>query len=224
MPSELVSCPDCQRKLRVPNELIGKTVKCPTCGHTFTADPTIQAPPPPPPPSPAEDRPARTSKVSRDDRDDDEDDDEERSRRKRRRSRRDDDDDDDDDDRPRRRSRSRRDDDDDDDDDRPRRRRRPRYLAHRGGAVLALGIMGFFGSLFVPMGGLVCGIVAWVMANNDLAEMRAGRMDPEGMGQTSGGRACAIVAVVLHIVALVAVVGLFLAMCLGATAAGGGRH
>jgi len=221
MASELVSCPECKRKLRVPTDLVGKQVKCPTCGHTFTADPETQAPPPPPPPSAAvEQKPTRTSKVSRDDKEDD-DDDEERSRRKRGRSSRDDDDDDDD--RPRRRSRSRRDDDDDDDDDRPRRRRRG-YIQHRGGAVLALGIMGLFGSFFVPMGGLVCGIIAWVMANTDLAEMRAGRMDPEGMGQTNAGRICGIIAVVLHVLSIVAVAGIFFCMCLGAGAGAGGRH
>ena len=38
---------------------------------------------------------------------------------------------------------------------------------HRGGVILALGILGL----------LVCailGIFAWIMGNNDLAEMRAG--------------------------------------------------
>ena len=83
MPAEVVSCPDCQRKLRVPTDLVGKLVKCPTCGQTFTADPAAQAPAPaPPPPRPAEEKPTRTSKVSRDD-DEDEDDEEERSRRPR---------------------------------------------------------------------------------------------------------------------------------------------
>jgi predicted Zn finger-like uncharacterized protein len=30
-------CPSCSRKVRVPDELLGKMVKCPTCGHTFAA-------------------------------------------------------------------------------------------------------------------------------------------------------------------------------------------
>jgi hypothetical protein len=34
---EVVHCPRCERKLRVPEELYGKSVKCPTCGSTFTA-------------------------------------------------------------------------------------------------------------------------------------------------------------------------------------------
>ncbi len=34
---EVVNCPKCERKLRVPEELLGKKVKCPTCSETFTA-------------------------------------------------------------------------------------------------------------------------------------------------------------------------------------------
>ena len=227
MASELVSCPECQRKLRVPTELVGKQVKCPTCGHTFTADPATQAPPPPPPAAvePSRRAPARSAATRRTT----DDEDEERSRRKRQRSRRDDDDDEDDDDRPRRRSRSRRDDDEDDDedDDRPRRRRRRDFLPHRGGAVLTLGIMALvlFFVPFMPVGGLVLGIMAWVMGNNDLAEMRAGRMDPEGESQTNAGRVCGIIAVVLHVLSLVLVGAYFFCLCAGIGALGaGGRH
>lgn len=32
-----VHCDSCRRELRVPDELLGKLVKCPSCGHTFTA-------------------------------------------------------------------------------------------------------------------------------------------------------------------------------------------
>lgn len=31
------SCPSCGRQLRVPDELVGQSVKCPQCGHIFTA-------------------------------------------------------------------------------------------------------------------------------------------------------------------------------------------
>jgi predicted Zn finger-like uncharacterized protein len=34
---EVVSCPDCQSKLRVPDNLLGKKVKCPKCSNAFTA-------------------------------------------------------------------------------------------------------------------------------------------------------------------------------------------
>jgi hypothetical protein len=36
---QIVSCPDCNRKLRVPDDLLGKKVKCPGCGQKFLAEP-----------------------------------------------------------------------------------------------------------------------------------------------------------------------------------------
>jgi predicted Zn finger-like uncharacterized protein len=33
---EIISCPECERKLRVPDHLLGKKVKCPGCGTMFT--------------------------------------------------------------------------------------------------------------------------------------------------------------------------------------------
>ena len=35
---QIVSCPDCNRKLRVPDDLLGKKVKCPGCGQKFLAE------------------------------------------------------------------------------------------------------------------------------------------------------------------------------------------
>jgi hypothetical protein len=32
-----VDCPTCSRKLRIPDELLGKKVKCPQCGNAFLA-------------------------------------------------------------------------------------------------------------------------------------------------------------------------------------------
>lgn len=70
---ELTTCPSCSKQLRVPDELIGKGVKCPTCGATFTAQPTGSAAPPPlpsvPPPPPVPEvpepmgRPAQSRQV-----------------------------------------------------------------------------------------------------------------------------------------------------------------
>lgn len=34
---EIIACPDCERTLRVPDNLLGRKVKCPSCGITFTA-------------------------------------------------------------------------------------------------------------------------------------------------------------------------------------------
>jgi hypothetical protein len=33
----VITCPACQRKARIPNVARGKSVKCPSCGNTFTA-------------------------------------------------------------------------------------------------------------------------------------------------------------------------------------------
>src|SRR2546429_590559 len=33
-----ISCPSCRRQLRVPDDLLGKTVRCPGCQSTFTAE------------------------------------------------------------------------------------------------------------------------------------------------------------------------------------------
>jgi predicted Zn finger-like uncharacterized protein len=33
----VIECPQCQRKLRVPDQLLGRTVKCPACKNQFTA-------------------------------------------------------------------------------------------------------------------------------------------------------------------------------------------
>ena len=67
---------------------------------------------------------------------------------------------------------------------------------HRGVLILILGILS-----------IVCcfilGIVAWVMGNNDLREMAAGRMDPSGRGLTQAGKICGIIGVAIQIVFIV---------------------
>jgi hypothetical protein len=53
---QIISCPDCGRKLRVPDNLLGKKVKCPGCGVKFVGAveeeleelEEVEAPPPPP--------------------------------------------------------------------------------------------------------------------------------------------------------------------------------
>jgi len=90
----------------------------------------------------------------------------------------------------------------------------PRTLKpHRGGIVLALGILGI----------VVCfilGIVAWVMGKNDLNEMDAGIMDPSGRGLTQAGKICGMVSVVLQIIVLL--IWLLVAAVAGAGAVIGG--
>ena len=84
----------------------------------------------------------------------------------------------------------------DDEDDRPRRRRRSRddepdyEEPHRGGLLLALGLIGL----------LACPVVspfAWVMGSNDLRAMDERRMDPEGRSNTQAGKILGIVGTIL---------------------------
>lgn len=67
---------------------------------------------------------------------------------------------------------------------------------HRGGLILALGILGLVCCF-------ICGIIAWVMGSNDLKEMAAGRMDPAGQGMTQAGKICGMVSVILQIVGFI---------------------
>lgn len=89
---------------------------------------------------------------------------------------------------------------------------------HRGTMILVLGILGIV--LCV-----ICGIIAWVMANNDLRAMQAGQMDRSGEGLTKAGKICGIVGVILWgLYILVNIAILLLALIAGgaAAAAGGG--
>src|SRR5947208_16025797 len=40
----LIQCTSCLRKLRVQDHLLGKTVKCPSCGVKFVAQPSAEGP------------------------------------------------------------------------------------------------------------------------------------------------------------------------------------
>ncbi|NIM04438.1 MAG: hypothetical protein GTO55_00915 [Armatimonadetes bacterium] len=72
--------------------------------------------------------------------------------------------------------------------------------AHRGTAILVLGIVALVFCFICTLVTLVCAIIAWVMGNNDLREMDQGLMDPSGRGMTSAGRICGIIAIPLGIV------------------------
>lgn len=80
---------------------------------------------------------------------------------------------------------------------------------HRGVVVLVLGILG----LVVCF---ICGIIAWVMGNNDLRQMDAGTMDPSGRGMTQAGKICGMISVILVII--VFVIWLIFAVLIGGTA------
>ena len=69
----------------------------------------------------------------------------------------------------------------------------PRH-PHRGGVVLALGLVALL--LPVPLG-IVLGPLARRFARQDIPKMRSGRMDPSGLGMTSAGQAAALGGMVL---------------------------
>jgi hypothetical protein len=108
---EIINCPSCQRRLQVPDTLVGQDVQCPTCGATFVA--TVGGPPPKAP----EPRPEETAPHV------DLGPEEPRERPVRRRRYEDNDYG------------------DYDDDDRHRRRRRRDLVPHRGSTILTLGIL-----------------------------------------------------------------------------------
>jgi hypothetical protein len=93
------------------------------------------------------------------------------------------------------------DDETDPDDDRPRRRQ---LAPHRGGMILAFGIVAIIGIAWLWV---VMGPLAWFMGQADLNEMRAGRMDPSGESMTNTGRILGMAAIFVH-------TGLVLLVCL----------
>ncbi len=199
---EVVSCPKCQRKSRVPDALVGKRVKCPGCAEIFTA--TVGAAPPPKkeaPPKTDEDEGGAYEVVDdrkrgrvRDDDDeeervsdrprgrrraaDDEDEDEDRPRRRRGR-----DEDDEDEDRPRRRRLSRDEDEDDDDEDDegpPRRSMAADWPRVRLGFTLLLS------SVLTQIGAIVFAVVGGCCVGASMAGM-AGKAAQQGQPPGAGG-------------------------------------
>lgn len=86
--------------------------------------------------------------------------------------------------------------------------RNRRLAAHRGPLVLILAILAW-----VPpftSCGFIFSIVALILANTDLAEMDAGRMDPEGRSMTSAGRIVAIVNLCLVGLSIVGICCIFM--------------
>ncbi len=97
---------------------------------------------------------------------------------------------------------------DDDYDDYPARRERAHYdEPHRGGLLLALGIIGLVACPLV-------GIFAWVMGANDLRAMEEGRMDPEGRQFTQVGKILGIVAAILFALQMLLVLVYFVVIVL----------
>jgi predicted Zn finger-like uncharacterized protein len=185
MATMIIECPSCGRKLRVPDELLGKAVKCPTCEHMFAAPPvqaeTAQPDGFPPAPEPAFSQPpnqdtdfVRCSNCA------------ERN------------------DKnatlcrycgealkpPERET------------NRPSEQTHPPAVRrdaepHRGSLVLTLGIISIALGILCGMFGLPCGIAAWVMGRRDLIKIRQRLMDPAGEGLTQAGWICGIIGTIL---------------------------
>jgi predicted Zn finger-like uncharacterized protein len=217
--STLIDCPSCQRKLRVPDEFLGKSVRCPTCGQTFgapepaavgaAAPPPLEKPPAPvapaplnfelgessPKPPPAEEpKPRRRHEPERDEFDDGWDDEPPRRRRRREFEPC-----------PRCGDDVRRGAvvcpycglDLEEQGDGYTRRKPVRADAepHRGGTVLALGIASLIlGMMYVfAFIALPLGLTAWLMGRRDLYKMDEGLMDPNGRKKTKDGWLCGLV-------------------------------
>jgi predicted Zn finger-like uncharacterized protein len=188
----IIRCPNCSRKLKVNDNLVGSNVRCPACQNTFVAAAEDAPPPSEGPdietrsssedpgdlfgPDTGEERPAARSKskaVARRDEDA-----EEEAPRRRKRT-------DDEEDDSERRSSGR------------KRRKREWTEPHRGTMILVLGLLGLL--LGIP---ILCPI-AWVLGNADLKSMEEGRMDPEGRGLTNAGRICGMIGTILMIIGII---------------------
>ena len=78
---------------------------------------------------------------------------------------------------------------------------------HRAVLILVFGILSFVLCPFF-------GIAAWVMGNNYLQEMAAGRMDVTGRDMTKAGRICGMIgtAILILQMVLMAVMGISMAI------------
>ncbi len=127
-----INCPSCGRALRLPDELMGKSVRCPGCSTTFLAG--GDEPAPRPQPRVEDEREAPRRPFRRDEGYDEE---------------------------PRPSRRSRRDREEDDYDDRPPRRERDRDFRSGGppgtppGKAQAVAILTLVGGIVAALGGLV---------------------------------------------------------------------
>ncbi len=75
---------------------------------------------------------------------------------------------------------------------------------HRGGLILALGILGLLFSC-APVS-----IVAWVMGKGDLAKIGAGVMDPAGRGSTQAGMILGLIGTILFLLGVLVILVLML--------------
>lgn len=182
---DIITCANCQRSLQVPENFLGQKVQCPDCGHTFVAtgssanvQPKSASPPPLPPRD--SDRPVRRRRLD--------DDDEEFVPRRSRRDRFGED----------------MDNDDDDDGYGSIRKVRRRYPPHRGGLIMALGLISLIGGWLFCLP-VVVGPVAWILGQIDLRAIREGRMDPAGESMVRTGQVCGIISTIILLLSVVVI-------------------
>lgn len=191
-------CPSCGKKLKIPDELIGKQVRCSDCAGTFVAEKARPAPPPP--------SSRRANRDREPERERDFDDEPRPSRRPR--------DDYRSDLEPHRgvlvmtfgitgfvlvfvSSGT--------------------YFL--GGFAHTFVAVGGFPLQII---GLVLSILAWVWGSSDLARMKNGYMDPSGHGNTQAGYITGMIGAILHIISLVlACIITIVAVAIGAAVVGG---
>jgi hypothetical protein len=220
---QIISCPDCGRKLRVPDHLVGKKVKCPGCGVNFVGETEegpeeldeMEAPSPPPP---SRSRPPR----------------EERVVEKSSKTRRPVDEEEEDDDRPSPRRRDR--DEDDDDDDYGRQRSEPSKGDVRQGwervrfginlvitaawislAAVGVAISGYL-VLILFVGASVSTMISSTPTTGPMNQHQAGQMAGQAAGTMAGAMigGCVMIALVgLLFLAVVATRLTGLGFCMG---------
>jgi hypothetical protein len=177
--THVVSCPHCRQGLQVPPEFVGQEVRCPACQKTFTAQ--VEEPLELPGAVQAGAPPAGGSPLDLNEEDEFEKPLEEGGDRKKRRKRK----------------------------EVSRygtgsgglyadllKDQRKRTSDHRGVLILVIGILSILcsGSLIIS---LICALIAYNMATNDLNEMYSGRMDRSGKALTQTGRILAMVGAAL---------------------------
>lgn len=82
--------------------------------------------------------------------------------------------------------------------------RQPGQEPHRGGTILAFGILG------LVFGCPVFAVVAWNMGTTDLLEMQSGRMDASGRGLTQAGRVLGMVCTLVWLIPFILLILLVL--------------
>ncbi len=183
----VVQCPSCSRKLRVPDDLLGEDVLCPSCRTEFTAADPAQGPPGPDEGVTASRPQSSRGRAESGDYEEVHDLEEARPRPAKGK-------------RPKKRQRLV-----------GFRDHRGGLIVMLGAGSLVFGMASLGVNCCRPFGvmgviGLPLGIVAFMLAMGDLPRIRAREMDPSGEGPTKVGWICSMVGVPLCLLGLVLVV------------------